>query len=80
MNAYKITYTNHRTGEEITATRAAETATEAIEKLCNRYRWSYRLNMYDADTRGLEWSECWYDPDGGYNYNRRIVAVIKEEA
>lgn len=68
MNRYKLTY-----GDK-SVVRKAETAQDAVEKLCDQYGWGFKLNMYDADTRGLEWAECLADTNGGINYDRIIVA------
>lgn len=79
MPTYKITYTSHHTEEEVTTWRKGVTAQGAIEKLCDQYNWSVRLKMYDADTRGRQWADMHYDPNGGINYNYRIFAEVKED-
>ena len=58
------------------ATRKAETAQDAIEKLCDQYGWNCKLEMYDSDTRGREWARCYADTTGGINYNRIIDAEL----
>lgn len=70
---YSITYD----GKSVT--RRADTAEAAIENLCGQYGWRCRLNQLDADTRGIEWAECYADTDGGINYSLRIVAARAEE-
>ena len=52
----------------------ADTAADTVRKLCNRYGWSYRINMYDCDTKGKEWAELYIDKTGGINYAVRCVA------
>ena len=76
MKKYRIQYT--RNGHEVTTTRKAERAQDAIESLCDQYKWRGKLSQYDADTRGQEWAEVYADPEGGINYSIRIVATIKE--
>lgn len=73
MNKYTIKYANN--GREITIARTADTAENAIIKLCDQYGWRGRLHQYDADTRGREWAEVFADPEGGINFSIRIIAV-----
>lgn len=61
-----------------TVTRNADTAQEAVEKLCDQYGWRCTLKQYDADTRGHEWAECAADTEGGINWNLTILATRKE--
>lgn len=78
MNIYTITY--ERNGKEITTTRRADTAQEAIEKLCDQYGWYDKLKQYDADTRGCEWAEVNAYEDSGYCcFITRIVATRKND-
>lgn len=76
MNAYIIRYTMDGVDKQMV--RKAVDATEAIERLCYQYGWNYHLNMYDADTRGIDWSECFVDRDGGINFSMRMVASRKK--
>lgn len=66
---YILTYD----GKEIT--RTADTAEEAVEKLCSQYGWRCRLRQYDADTRGHDWAESLVDTEGGTNWNRTILST-----
>ena len=59
--------------------RKAEDAEQAIDKLCNQYGWNYKLDMYDADTRGLEWAKCNVDTNGGTEWNRTLIATKIEK-
>lgn len=59
--------------------RQAENAEQAIEKLCMQYGWNYTLQMYDADTRGLEWAKCAVDTNGGIEWNRTLIASRVKE-
>ena len=59
--------------------RKADTAQDAVEKLCDQYGWRCHLKQFDADTRGHEWAECAVDTDGGINWNRTIYAVRADE-
>lgn len=79
---YEVKYTKnqeHQWNQEIIATREAETALGAIERLCDQYGWRCRLSQFDADSRGLEWAEAYADTDGGINFSKRIVAVRKQQ-
>ena len=71
MNKYIVSY------GAVKLVRWANTATEAIHKLCEQYDWSYDLRMYDSDTRGNEWCVCMIDKKGGINYTMRILAPIE---
>jgi len=73
---YEVKYTRN---QEIIATREAETALGAIERLCDQYGWRCRLSQFDADSRGLEWAEAYADTEGGINFSMRIVAVRKQQ-
>ena len=73
---YTIKYT--RNNREVSTMRVSESAEAAIEKLCDQYGWRGKLKQYDADTRGKQWAEVIADPEGGINYNIRIVAVKAE--
>lgn len=70
---YIITYRDKR------VVRYADSAEHAIDKLCDQYGWRCRLDMYDADTRGLKCAECSADTDGGINYNITLIAELADE-
>lgn len=78
MNNYKISYTN-ASGLDIIQRRKAETAADAIEKLCDQYGWSCSVSMISADN-GIEWAVCKAATDGSINYDLRIQAdIINQE-
>ena len=56
--------------------RTGMTAQEAIEKLCDQYGWRFRINMFDAETRGRKYAKGGVDTDGGINYNDAAYASI----
>jgi len=70
---YIITYRDRR------VVRHADSAEHAINKLCDQYGWRCRLDMYDADTRGMEWAKCSADTEGGINYNVTLFAERADE-
>lgn len=70
LKRYKLTYG----GKSVV--RRAESADCAVDKLCDQYGWSNRLNLYDADTRGKMWARCYIDKDGGINYDTPIFADL----
>lgn len=72
MNRYQINYKNK------SIVRRAESAPEAINKLCNQYGWNSKLEQIDADTCGTRWAAFLCDPDGGINYEFRIIATIRD--
>ena len=75
---YRIKY--HRGGKPVTVYRHADSATEAVEKLCDQYEWRESLDLYDADTRGLEWSRHKVATDYSINWDLIIMAVKEEQA
>lgn len=78
MNKYVITY--ERGEKKIKTSRIAENAEEAIDKLCDQYGWRNKLDLYDADTRGLEWSRHKVATDYSINWDLIIMAVKEEQA
>ena len=77
-NKYLITY-SHDGEKETKVIRRACSSWEAIEKLTNQYKWSWKIGLVDAETRGVECCEGYVDRDGGINYNMRIVATIESD-
>ena len=78
MNRYKITY--ERDGKSVTIYRRAENAPEAVERLCDQYGWRESMELYDADTRGLEWSKHKAATDYSINWDLIILAEKEEQA
>lgn len=52
---YIITYTRNEKTYKVT--RHADTAAQAIYKLCDQYGYEYHLHLMDADTYGQEWAD-----------------------
>lgn len=76
-NRYKITY--ERNGKTVEIIRHAENAPAAVEALCDQYGWREKLDLYDADTRGLEWSRHKVATDYSINWDLIIMAVKEEQ-
>lgn len=76
MNKYLISY--KRNGKQVYATRSGDCATEAIDKLCNQYKWNWKVGLVDADTRGKQWTSAYVDEDGGINYNLFVLCKERE--
>lgn len=74
-NKYVIEYA---IGEkEIKTTRKACSAVEAIDRLTDQYRWSWRSSLVDCETCGDEWCVGYIDTDGGINYEWYVSAKKK---
>lgn len=57
----------------IKTTRKGDSAPDAITKLTDQYKWSWRLSMVDSGNRGIQWCTGLIDTDGGINYNYFVV-------
>ena len=89
MARYKITYTRTiydaktnqvKSQREYTVIRHAETAADAVAKLCDQYGWRADVNLIDADTCGHTWASVdVFAPDYGcWDWLFRALAELDE--
>lgn len=59
LKKYRLRY--DRNGKHHEVAVYAIDAVMAIKKYCNRYGWTYKVRLIDADTHGTEWCEAGVD-------------------